>query len=98
MTAQETCTITLGTPPARVGDDPDEPGKNADRAAWALVALNAFIQETGVDPEDAIPDLLANLMHLVDRAALPNGDRLHPEGFRDLLDQARSNYEYEVTA
>ena len=46
---------------------PDPDGKNNDRAAWAKVALDAFMKETGTDLEDALCDLLCNLMHLSDR-------------------------------
>ena len=45
--------------------DPD--GKNNDRAAWAKIALDAFMKETRTDLEDALCDLLCDLMHLSDR-------------------------------
>lgn len=58
-------------------DDPEEPGKNEDRAGWAQTALEAFATETGLDlepdadgPETALGDLLANLGHYCDRNGL----------------------------
>jgi len=42
---------------------PDPDGQNEDRAKWAGVALDAFIVETGTDREDALADLLCDLMH-----------------------------------
>lgn len=39
---------------------------NKDRAAWADHALQMFQMTTGADREDAVSDLLANLMHLAD--------------------------------
>lgn len=47
---------------------PDPDSMNDQRAASAEKALFAFIMETGCDPGDeAIGDLLCNLMHLCDR-------------------------------
>ena len=46
---------------------PDPEHMNDDRAAWAASALTAFMRCTGTDPEDALGDLLANLMHWSDR-------------------------------
>jgi len=37
---------------------------NSDRANWAQVALDAFMQLGGTDECDGIPDLVTNLMHL----------------------------------
>ena len=45
--------------------DPD--GQNNERALWADHALRAFMAETGTDYEDALCDLLCDLMHLSDR-------------------------------
>ena len=39
------------------------PVTNLLRAHWAEVAIRAFQQETGCDPEDSLGDLLTNLMH-----------------------------------
>lgn len=52
----------------RLPEDPEgDPGMNDQRAYWALIALHAFADQTGVDPEDAICDLVGDLMHLCDR-------------------------------
>jgi hypothetical protein len=45
---------------------PDIERMNRARAAWAQQALDAFMSATCTDPEDAICDLTANLMHLCD--------------------------------
>lgn len=38
---------------------------NADRARWALAAVEGFVNSTHVDtPESAIGDLISNLLHL----------------------------------
>lgn len=49
-----------GLPP-----DPDQ--QNADRARWALAALQEFQRRTGSENDTAVGDLLADLMHLCDR-------------------------------
>jgi hypothetical protein len=46
---------------------PDPEGKNDDRAAWAGSALRHFQRATGADYEDALGDLLCDLMHWSDR-------------------------------
>lgn len=46
---------------------PDPDRQNDDRAEWARVAVRAFIGETQTDKDDAVADLLADLMHLCDR-------------------------------
>jgi hypothetical protein len=46
---------------------PDPEGMNERRAAWAGLAIAAFMAATGTDLEDALPDLLADLMHWCDR-------------------------------
>jgi hypothetical protein len=44
---------------------------NADRAWWALYALGDFVNRTGVhDSEEAIGDLITNLLHLARAAKL----------------------------
>jgi hypothetical protein len=44
---------------------------NADRAQWALFALGDFVNRTGVhDEEEAIGDLIADLLHLARAADL----------------------------
>ena len=61
--------------------DPD--GQNNDRALWADHALRAFMAETGTDYEDALCDLLCDLMHLSDRT---------PFDFEAALQHARDHY------
>jgi hypothetical protein len=46
---------------------PDPDGQNDDRAAWAGSAPLVFMQVTGTDEENALADLLADLMHWADR-------------------------------
>lgn len=67
---------------------PDPDGKNDDRAAWAGAALAKFMLLTGTDLEDAVGDLLTDLMHWTDRN---NYD------FDAALDRARFHYEAETT-
>lgn len=66
--------------------DPD--GQNDDRAEWANTALVAFAKATGCDARDeAIGDLLGNLMHWCDR----NG-----RDFEKELQQGRDYYRAET--
>ena len=67
---------------------PDPEGSNDRRAAWAAAALRAFMDATGTDEEDALGDLLADLMHWADRS---NFD------FESALDWGRCHYEAETT-
>ena len=39
---------------------------NGERAGWARTAVDAFVADTGTDEEDALCDLLCDLMHLAD--------------------------------
>ena len=66
---------------------PDPEGMNDKRAAWAGTALAAFMKETGTEDEDALGDLLCDLMHWCDRN---NYD------FDAALDRARGHYEAET--
>jgi hypothetical protein len=66
---------------------PDPENMNADRASWAGNALTTFMRETGADEEDALGDLLTDLMHWCDRN---NYD------FDLALDRARGHYEAET--
>jgi hypothetical protein len=68
---------------------PDIDGKNGDRAKWAYAALQAFRAQTGVDYEDALGDLLGDLMHLADR---------EPFDFEAALERARGHYAAETGA
>jgi hypothetical protein len=66
---------------------PDPDNMNDARAAWARNALATFIQDTGTDQEDALGDLLADLMHWCDR---DNYD------FGAALERARGHYDAET--
>jgi hypothetical protein len=48
---------------------PDPEDKNEERALWAGLAVSAFQYETNTDDEDALADLLCDLMHWADRRA-----------------------------
>lgn len=69
---------------------PDPEGMNAIRAAWARVALRAFMDVCRTDVEDALGDLLCDLMHLADREATLD--------FEQALQTARTHYEAETAA
>ena len=63
---------------------------NQHRAQWALAALREFQSQTATDDEDAVADLLSDIMHLCGR---------NPHGwgwFETNLRRARDNYEAEV--
>jgi hypothetical protein len=66
---------------------PDVDELNHKRAQWAKTAVQAFIAQTGVDYEDALGDLLCDLMHLSDR---------EPFDFEAALDRARGHYAAET--
>jgi len=66
---------------------PDPDGMNGDRAKWAQTAIDTFEKTTGTDSEDAMSDLLADLMHLADRKETE---------FADELRRATANYEAET--
>jgi hypothetical protein len=66
---------------------PDPDGKNDHRAAWAGAALATFMQVTGSEKEDALGDVLTDLMHYSDR---------HNYDFDAALDRARWHYEAET--
>lgn len=66
---------------------PDPDAINGDRAAWAQQALSAFTDATGTDAEDALCDLLADLMHWCDR---------HGTSFSSELERARCHYAAET--
>jgi hypothetical protein len=61
---------------------------NDNRAEWAAEALRQFQSITGTDDEDALGDLLCDLMHWSDRN---NYD------FDAALSRARMHYEAETT-
>ena len=60
---------------------------NRRRAAWADHAVQPFQIDSGTDREDAIADLLYDLMHLADE---------EEDDFENMLATARQNYEGEV--
>lgn len=66
---------------------PDPGGMNDLRAAWAGESLRTFIDETGGDEEDALADLLGDLMHWCDR---------NNHDFDAALDRARFHYDVET--
>jgi hypothetical protein len=66
---------------------PDPENMNRGRAQWAGAALRHFQCVTGADYEDALGDLLANLMHWCDRN---NFD------FELALFRARGHYQAET--
>jgi hypothetical protein len=66
--------------------DPEE--MNNDRAQWAAEAIYAFQRVTGTEDQDALGDLLCDLMHWCDR----NGCE-----FEAALSRARMHYEAETT-
>jgi len=59
---------------------------NQDRAEWAAAALRHFQCTTGTDYDDALTDLLGDLMHFADRENLD---------FEAALAMARAHYEAE---
>jgi hypothetical protein len=66
---------------------PDPENKNDYRARWAEIALRAFQKATGADAQDAVCDLLCDLMHLSDRNEF---------SFDAALGRARRHYEAET--
>ena len=66
----------------------DPENMNNDRAAWAAAALREFQRVTGTDDEDALGDLLCDLMHWCDR----NG-----YDFDAAFSRARMHHEAETT-
>jgi hypothetical protein len=75
---------------------PDPEGQNNARAQWAETAIRQFQICTGSDWDDAIADLLADLMHLCDRTTREDGATALD--FADELERARQHYEAETTA
>jgi hypothetical protein len=68
--------------------DPDD--LNKERAEWAASTLGAFQDITGTDDEDAVCDLLCDLMHCCDRYGGTYGN------FDEGLRRARCHYEAET--
>jgi hypothetical protein len=61
---------------------------NKERADWAKSAVEAFQGITGTDDEDAVSDLLCDIMHMCDSNDGP--------GFGAELDRARGHYDHEI--
>jgi hypothetical protein len=68
---------------------PDPDRRNAHRALGAAAALAELRRLTGADEEDAVSDLLADLMHWCDRFG---------QKFPQELRRARYHYEEETKA
>jgi hypothetical protein len=68
---------------------PDPDRRNAHRALGAAAALAEFQRQTGADLEDAVSDLLADLMHWCDRFG---------QEFPKELRRALDHYEEETAA
>lgn len=59
---------------------------NDRRSAWADEAINTFVDTTQTDREDALSDLLCDMMHWCDRNEFD---------FSQELEMAESHYDYE---
>jgi hypothetical protein len=81
------CDGTICAPVMGIPLPPDVDGMNGDRAQWGKAALDAFMAQTGVEYEDALGDLLCDLLHLSDR---------EPFDFETALDRARDHYAAET--
>lgn len=68
---------------------PDPEGLNDDRSSWAGIAIAAFMAATNTEPENALSDLLCDLMHWADRRG---------ECFDSRLEHARHHYAEETSA
>jgi hypothetical protein len=79
----------LNQPAPPLALPPDPEGMNDGRAEWAASALRQFETATGADTEDALADLLGDLMHWCDRNAA---------NFDAELSRARMHYEAETAA
>jgi hypothetical protein len=65
----------------------DIDGQNEKRGRWAKAALQTFMDHTGVDYEDALGDLICDLLHVSDR---------EPFDFDAALERARGHYAAET--
>jgi hypothetical protein len=63
---------------------------NKDRASWADDGINAFVDTTGTDPEDAVSDLLCDIMHWCN---MPDNES---PGFEAELERAQGHYDSEI--
>lgn len=69
---------------------PDPECMNDSRAERARVAIDAYCDDTGTNPCDALGDLLSDLMHLCDREADTFGS------FAEGLRRAHNHYHEET--
>lgn len=67
---------------------PDPERLNTRRAEWAESALHAFMHTTGTESDNAVSDLLCDLMHFADRDS---------ESFAQSLRRARRHYAEETS-
>jgi hypothetical protein len=67
---------------------PDPEEMNDARSSWADAAIAAFQDETNTDIEDAVADLLCDLMHWCDRNMFD---------FDRELERGKNHYEEETT-
>jgi len=67
---------------------PDPENMNDDRAEWAAASLRHFQCTTGADYDDALTDLLCDLMHWSDR---------NDFDFDAALSRARMHYDAETS-
>jgi hypothetical protein len=77
----------IPVPPVPSPLPPDPEGMNEARSGWAAQAIDAFREATGTDEQDALGDLLVDMMHWADR-------RHHD--FDAALLRARDHYEAET--
>lgn len=66
---------------------PDPQRLNLRRARRAAAALAAYRRRTGADPQDAVSDLLTDLLHWCEHFG---------PAFSEALDRARSHYAAET--
>jgi hypothetical protein len=64
--------------------------QNEQRAEWAQCAIDSFQHTTGTDDEDALSDLLCDIMHWCDVAENES------PGFEAELERAKGHYEAEI--
>jgi hypothetical protein len=85
----ETKAVSIGR---QLPSDPE--GMNDNRADWAGHAISAFQIQTGTDFDDALKDLLCDLMHWCDRTTFEDGET--KIDFDAALASARMHYEAET--
>jgi len=73
----------------KIPGDPEK--KNTDRAIWAGIAVAHFQDQTGTDDQDALSDMLCDLLHLCDRRAKEPGFDFDKE-----LARAKMHYQAET--